>query len=318
MRKVAVYYFYKKFYSVPMNKQTVLVTETIAPSAMARLVEKYNVVSNFDDPEQINAVLTRKISVTKEFMEKAKNLKVIANHGAGTDQIDLQAAQEFGIPVLSAPGLNALSVAELAVGFFISLSFKMKFADQGLAQGKFESFGLPELSGNEISGKKLGILGSGNIARELTRIMKSAFKNDIYCWNPHKNAQQLSELGFTKVDDLETLFSTCDLISVHIPLNSETKNLINRQLLQNANPNLLLVNTARGGIINETDLYEALVNKKIRGAASDVFTKEPPSKDNPLLTLHNFIATPHLAGSTQEALERVGNATVDNIISVLG
>lgn len=302
-----------------MNKQTVLVTEPIDSSALKRLTDRYNVISsvNQSNIKEINAVLTRKMAVNRDFISKAVNLKVIANHGSGADQIDLQAAKEYGVKVLSAPGLNALSVAELVLGFFINLSFKIKYSDEGLRIGQFTSFGIPELQGNEISGKNLGLIGSGNIARHLAKLM-SSFNMNIYCWNPHKSAQELSELGFKKVDSIKELLNKCDFVSIHIPLNSETKNLINGESFSNANPNLILVNTSRGGIVNETDLYAALVNKKIKGAACDVFTKEPPYKDLPLLHLANFLATPHIGGSTKEALERVGNKTVDNIISVLG
>jgi D-3-phosphoglycerate dehydrogenase len=302
-----------------MNKQTVLVTEPIDSSALKRLTDRYNVISsvNQSNIKEINAVLTRKMAVSRDFISKAVNLKVIANHGSGADQIDLQAAKEYGVKVLSAPGLNALSVAELVLGFFINLSFKIKYSDEGLRIGQFTSFGIPELQGNEISGKNLGLIGSGNIARHLAKLM-SSFNMNIYCWNPHKSAQELNELGFKKVDSIKELLNKCDFVSIHIPLNSETKNLINGESFSNANPNLILVNTSRGGIVNETDLYAALVNKKIKGAACDVFTKEPPSKDLPLLHLANFLATPHIGGSTKEALERVGNKTVDNIISVLG
>lgn len=302
-----------------MNKQTVLVTEPIDSSVLKRLTDRYNVISsvNQSNIKEINAVLTRKMAVNRDFISKAVNLKVIANHGSGADQIDLQAAKEYGVKVLSAPGLNALSVAELVLGFFINLSFKIKYSDEGLRIGQFTSFGIPELQGNEISGKNLGLIGSGNIARHLAKLM-SPFNMNIYCWNPHKSAQELRELGFKKVDSIKELLNKCDFVSIHIPLNSETKNLINGESFSNANPNLILVNTSRGGIVNETDLYAALVNKKIKGAACDVFTKEPPSKDLPLLHLANFLATPHIGGSTKEALERVGNKTVDNIISVLG
>ncbi len=303
-----------------MNRPNVLVTEPIAESAMQRLSQRYNVISALNDSniQSINAILTRKAPVTREIISRAKNLQLIANHGSGTDQIDLQAAKEFNVEVLSAPGQNALSVAEMTIGFFLALSYKVKYADEGLRIGQFQSFGMKNLQGNELSHKKIGLIGSGNVARQVARIMTSSFNADIYCFNPHKAKEELLSLGLKKTDSINELLAMCDFVSVHIPLNKETKNLITAKNFSFANSNLILVNTARGGIINETDLYAALVNKKIKGAACDVFTKEPPSKDLPLLHLSNFLATPHIAGSTKEALERVGNKTVDNIISVLG
>lgn len=294
-------------------KKTVYLSEVLADSAYQRLTDKYNIVSDFSQPEKIDGIITRKIAITREILSRTVNCKIVANHGTGTDQIDLIAAKEFGIPVVSAPGLNAKSVAELAMGFIIALSYKMKFSDSGMQQGKFARFGLPELQGTEVSEKKLGLIGSGYTAKELSRMMMAAFSCKVYCYNPGKTQEQLNEMGFSKVEKAEDLLAECDFVSVHAPLNNQTKNLINAEVLKKANPNLILVNTARGGIINEDDLYEALVSGKIKAAACDVFTAEPPAKENKLLSLPNFIGTLHVGGSTAEALERVSNKTVDNI-----
>lgn len=301
-----------------MNKKTIYLSEPIAQSARNRLEEKFLITDSFKDLQKIDGIITRKIAVTGEIIRNAPNLKVIANHGSGADQIDLKTAEEFGVKVLHAPGQNSRSVAELTVSSFLSLSYKIKLSDRGLAEGRFTSFGTPELQGNEVYGKKLGLIGSGNIAREVARIMGTAFGAQIYCWNPRRTKDELASLGFTKTDTVEELLMVTDFASVHIPLNSDTINLIGKPQFEKANKNLILVNTSRGGIINEDDLYWALKGGQIKGAACDVFTQEPPPKELPLLTLHNFIATPHVGGSTKEALERVGNLTVDNIFSVLG
>lgn len=294
-------------------KKTVYLSEPLAPGAYARLVKNFNVVSNFENPEIIDGIITRKIAITREILEKTKNCKVIANHGTGTDQIDCDATRELGIAVASAPGLNALSVAELAMGMIISLSYKMKFCDSGMQEGRFAKFGLPELQGNEVTGKKLGLVGSGNIARELARLMKSAFNVEVFCYNPGRSEQELAELGFKKVDSVENLLLLCDFVSIHAPLTDKTKNLINASTFEKANPNLILVNTSRGGIVNENDLCFALKNGKIKAAGCDVFVTEPPAADFELLHLPNFMGTLHVGGSTAEALERVGNKTVENL-----
>lgn len=299
-------------------KKRIYLSEELAPSAYNRLLEKYKIVQTFDEPELIEGIITRKIAITREIISKVKNCKVIANHGTGRDQIDVKAAEEYGIPVINAEGLNAHSVAELALGFFLSLSFKMKYLDSGMQIGKFQNFGQKDTQGNEIYGKKLGILGSGYIARELADMMTKAFGATVFCYNPHRTCEELKALGFIKVNTLEELFTGCDFISIHIPLNDETRNLINKKILEQANPELILVNTSRGGIINENDLYEALKENKIKAAACDVFEKEPPEKDNSLLALPNFIGTLHVGGSTKEALEKVGNKTVDNIEQYVG
>lgn len=301
-----------------MQRKIVYLNESISEKAETLLRSKYDVVNNYDNIENINAIITRKEVVNRDIMCRAKNLKIVSDHGTGTDQIDLVAAKELGIKVTNTPGLNAQSVAELAVGFFIALNYKIKKCHTGMEAGTFEKFGLPELNGNEISGKKLGIIGSGYIAKKLSLIMRTAFSAEIYCYNPHKTKEELLEIGFKKIETLEEFFSKMDFISIHAPLTSETKNLVNEKILSCANPNLILVNTSRGGIVNEKDLYNALVSKKIKGAALDVFEMEPPSKENPLLHLENFLGTLHVGGSTQEALDRVGLATVQNIIDVLG
>lgn len=298
-------------------KKTVYLSEVLAESAYNRLKKNFNIVSDFNNPEKIDGIITRKISITREILSKTRNCKIVANHGTGVDQIDCEAAAEFEIPVVSAPGLNAQSVAELTLGFIISLSYKMKFCDSGMQQGKFEKFGLPELQGTEVSNKKLGLIGSGYIAKALAELMKTAFNADIYCYNPHRSEDELKALGFKKIDSIKELLKICDFVSVHVPLNEDTKDLINSENLSSASPNLILVNTSRGGIINEDDLYDALVNHKIKAAACDVFEQEPPAKDSKLLSLPNFIGTLHVGGSTAEALERVSNKTVDNIESYL-
>lgn len=296
-------------------RKKVHLSEELAPSAYNRLKEKFEIVTDFEHPEELDAIITRKIKIDRNIISRAKKCKVICNHGTGTDQIDLAAAKEAGIAVESAPGLNARSVAELALGFIMALSFKMKFNDSGMQEGKFSKFGLPELQGNEVFGKKVGLIGSGNIARQLAAILKQSFNAKIYCWNNHRSKEELSQLGFEKVESLSELFKICDIISIHTPLTEETKNLINKDILKAANPDLILVNTARGGIINESDLYEALSTGKIKAAACDVFVQEPPAPAtaNPLLALPNFLGTLHVGGSTAEALDRVGNKCIDNL-----
>lgn len=291
----------------------IYLSEAISPVARKRLENKYQIIENFDHPEELDGIITRNKKIDRDIISRASNCRVISNHGTGKDHIDLKAAEKKNIPVESAPGLNARSVAELTLGFFLALTYKMKFINQGMMDGKFSQVGTSELQGNELYKKRVGILGSGYVAKELSRMLKNSFDAEIYCWNPHRTKEELSALGFEKIESLEKLFAECDFISVNIPLKPETKNLISEKILEQANPNLILVNTARGGIINEDALYNALISGKIKAAACDVFVQEPPQKNHPLLSLPNFIGTLHVGGSTHEALERVGNKTVDNI-----
>ena len=301
-----------------MKKRTVYLSEDMDGDCVAFLKNRYNVVDNFDNPSEIEGIISRKIPVTKEIIESCPNLKIVSDHGTGMDQIDLEECRKAGVKVTNTPGLNAESVAELVTGFMISSSFKMKMIDRGLEKGAFARFGLEELNGNEISGKKVGLVGSGFIAQKLSAILRNGFGCKIYCWNPRRDEAYLERLGFTKVNTLEELFEKMDFISIHIPLTDETVNLIDEKILKHSNQNLVLINTARGGIVNEKDLYEALKNHVLKAACLDVFEEEPPSKDNPLFTLDNFIGTFHVGGSTEEALKRVGRETVRNLMEGLG
>ncbi len=295
----------------------VYLSEPIAPSAYARLAERFELTDSFDRPEELDGVLTRKVAVTGDVIRRAERLKVISVHGIGLDSVDLEAARQRGIPVLNVPGGGCESVAELAVGQLLALSRKMKAIGRGMAEGRFQRFGDPALAGTELYGKKLGLIGAGSIACRVGDIMRAAFSCRIYCYHPRRTGEELAALGMEKVPTLEELFRSMDMISVHVPLTAETRGMVGRALLENANPGLLLVNTARGGVVDEDDLYQALTEGWIQGAASDVFVTEPPDRDMPLLGLDNFIATMHVGGSTRESLDQVGNRAVDNIIRVL-
>lgn len=292
----------------------VYLSEDIAPSALARLQAACELTDSFERIEEIDAILTRNIKINREMMERAKKLKLISVHGTGTDLVDVEAARELGIKVTNVPGENAQSVAELAAGFMLSLSKKLKFADAGLKEGRWSRPGHAELSSREITGKSLGLIGTGSVARHLARMMGMGFNMKILCWNPRRTSAECAAMGFEKCDDLKELFEKCDYVSVHIPYNSETEGLINADVLSRAKPGLIFINTSRGGIVDEDALYDALTCGRIAAAAADVFVKEPPEKDSKLLWLNNFIATPHIGATTEEALDRVGNKAVDNIL----
>lgn len=295
----------------------VYLSEHIAPSAYERLAAHFTIVDNFDHPEDLDAIIVRRAHVTGDVIDRAKRLKIISMHGVGLDTIDVKAAQSHGVSVMNVPEGSAESVAELAVTFLMALSRKLLPIDRGLREGRYHHFGERSLIGTELYGKKLGLVGAGHIAGRVAEIMRSAFACDIWCWNPHRNTEQLAAMGFKKMDTLEQLFHDMDMVSIHVPLSDSTRDLISYTVFENANPALLLANTSRGGVLDERALYDALTTGKIRAAASDVFVSEPPAKDSPLLSLDNFIATLHIGGSTSEALDRVSNAAVDHVLEAL-
>ena len=295
----------------------IYLSEHIAQSARERLEERFEIVDNFEHPEELDGIIVRRARVTRDIIERAGKLKVICMHGVGLDTIDMEAAKEYGIPVTRVPGGSIESVAELAVTFMLALGRKLKYIDQGMRQGAFDHFGMEEMVGNEVYGKKVGLVGCGHIGRRVGEIMRNAFSAEIYCYAPSKTVEECREMGYQKVDTIKELFRIVDYANISIPLLEETRNIINAETFEGANPGLIMVNTSRGGIVDEDALYHALLEGKIKGAASDVFAKEPPEKDSPLLHLQNFIATLHVGGSTEEALERVGNCTVDNLLREL-
>lgn len=295
----------------------IYLSENIAKSAYDRLAARAEIVTDFNHVEELDAIMVRRVYVTRDIIAKAKNLKIIAMHGVGCDTIDTKAAKEYGIPVKNVPNQSAESVAELAVSFILSLSRKLKMANKGIEYSKYDTFAPSELIGTEVYGKTLALVGMGHIAMRVAEIMNTAFAVRVIGYDPYISLAIAQQMNIEKYDTLQEIFKEADLVNVSVPLVDSTRNLINEDVFAVAKKSLIMVNTSRGGVVDEQALYKALVNKKISAAASDVFVSEPPKSDNPLVSLHNFIATPHIGGSTQESLERVGNTAVDNIFSVL-
>ena len=296
----------------------VYLSEHIAPSAYARLARHFEIVDNFDHPERLAAMVIRRAVVPRSVIAHAPNLKVIAMHGVSRDTIDTAAAAEFGVPVPNVPGLGAPAVAELAVADLLALNRQLKFVNNGLCAGRFDHFGAEEFVCHEMTGRMLGLVGTGNIAHRVADILRAAFDVRVLCWNPRRTAAECAAWGYEQVGTLPELFRRSDFVNVSITLCDATRDLINAPVFAAANPELLLVNTSRGGIVNEHDLYVALTTGQIRAAASDVFAHEPPASDDPLIYLDNFIATFHIGGSTYESLERVSNRAVDYVFQYTG
>lgn len=295
----------------------VYLNDPIAPSAVERLKAHVEIIDNFDRPEELDAIIVRQQYCTADVIRRAKRCRLIQQHGVGLDRIDTKAAEACGIPVKNTPGVNARSVAEYTVAMMLALSRKVAEIDRKTRQGLLPSFGMPETVGIELTGKRLGLIGSGYIARDVARICRDGFQMDICCHNPHRSDEELREAGFTPLS-LHELFSSCDYVSLHCRLTQESYHMIDRECFADCSPKLILINTARGGLVDEEALYEALVSGRIAAAGLDVFEKQPPSVDNPLFSLDNFLAGMHVAGSTHEALERNGKAVVDAVFEALG
>ena len=237
--------------------------------------------------------------VNKELLEKAPKLRAVGRAGVGVDNIDLPEATKRGVLVMSTPGGNAVSVAEHTFALMLGLARQVPKVDAGLREGRWEK----SSSGTELRGKTLGLIGLGRIGGEVAR-RAEAFDMKVIAFDPYISEAAAKELQVELVN-LERLLAESDFISLHTALSPATQNMINAKSIEKMKKSARIVNAARGELIDEAALAEALKNGRLAGAALDVFVEEPP-KNSPLIGLPNVIATPHIAGSTAEAQEEVG------------
>lgn len=297
---------------------TVFLKEHIHPSARKMLEDSCTVVDNFDHVEDIDAIILRTYPVDAQLMDKCKNLKVIGKHGVGCNTIDLEAARARGITVLNTPHANTNSVAELIVGLILDACRHITQAHEQSREGRFAKIAPPEMTGIEISGKTLGLVGTGNIARRAAEILKGGFGVKVVGYDPYVNKEDMEAMGYEKVDTIRELVSCSDIVNVSVPLTPSTENLVSGDVFDRFKENAILINAARGGIVNEDDLYQALKSGKLKAAACDAFVTEPPSARNTkLYELDNFIGTPHIGACAEEALLRMGEEVVKEVINVL-
>lgn len=249
-----------------------------------------------DTIDQYEGIIVRsRTKMTKEVIENAKNLKIIARAGVGVDNIDVQAATDHGILVVNAPQSTSITVAEHAMGLMLSLSRKIAIADASVKAGKWEK---SKFMGMELRNKTLGVIGMGRIGSQVVKRAK-AFEMDVIVYDPYITEDAAKELG-VEITTLDNLVEVADVMTIHVPLTPETKGLISKPELTKMKDHAILLNCARGGIINEEDLYEVLKERPELKAGLDVYENEP-LENSPLTTLDNVVLTPHIAASTKEA-----------------
>jgi D-3-phosphoglycerate dehydrogenase len=241
--------------------------------------------------------------VTGAIIEAAPRLRAIARAGTGVDNVDVAAASGRGIVVMNAPGANSVSVAELAMGLILALARHIPAADAAMKQGRWEK---KKFLGEEVRGKTLGLIGLGRIGQEVAR-RAAAFEMHVVAHDPFISEQVAADLGI-RLLTLDELFAESDYVSLHVPSTAQTRALINAERLARVKKGLRLVNTARGDLVDEAALADAIESGQVAGAALDVFTKEP-TVDHRLQSLPQVIATPHIAASTREGQELVGVET---------
>ncbi|MFC1667831.1 phosphoglycerate dehydrogenase [Chlamydiota bacterium] len=261
---------------------------------------------------EYDALLIRSATkVTKEVIVAAKKLKLIGRAGVGVDNVDIPAATKKGIIVMNTPGGNTISTAEHTVSMILALSRNIPQASSSVKQGQWLR---KKFTGVEVLGKTLGIIGLGRIGLEVAKRVLS-FKMKVLVYDPFVNLEMLQNLDIETVE-LEDLFKRADYITVHTPLNDDTRGLIGEKTFPLMKDGVRIINCARGGIVNENDLYNAIISGKVAGAALDVFEKEPP-ENKKLLELEQVITTCHLGASTEEAQVNVAVDVVEQAMSAL-
>ncbi|MFA6236617.1 MAG: hydroxyacid dehydrogenase [Bacteriovorax sp.] len=246
-------------------------------------------------------------TVNKELLDLAPKLKIVIRAGEGTDNIDKALCAERGVKVANTPGANNNSAAEQAVALMMSCLRNTPFANKTMHEGKWEK---NALTGLELWKKKVGIVGFGRIGQIVAKRI-SGFEPEIYFFDPVTD--KCDQANSKRCLDLKQIFSECDVISIHTPLLPQTKGMISRELLSMMKKDAILINAARGGIVDEEALYDILKEKKIRCAGFDVFATEPLPTNSKLLELENLIMSPHVGASTEEAQFRVGEMAVHQI-----
>jgi len=260
-------------------------------------------------PEYEGLVIRSATRVTAEIIDAAVNLKVVGRAGIGLDNVDVAAASKHGIVVMNAPDGNATTAAEHAIAMMVSLARNIPQATGSMKEGKWEK---KKFMGRELTGKVLGIIGIGRIG-SIVADRAQGLKMKVIAYDPHMPEELVKKLG-VELTTIDEVCKKADFISVHVPMTKDTKHLISTSQFKSMKKDAMFIDCARGGVVDEEALYEALTTGGIAGAALDVFEVEPTSKENcPLLGLDNFICTPHLGASTSEAQENVAVAIAKQI-----
>jgi D-3-phosphoglycerate dehydrogenase len=311
----------------------ILLVEHIHPAGEALLEsgaqivqpQPQNAVGILDIIGDCDGLVVRNTKITRQILEAAPRLRVIGRHGVGYDTIDTAAATEMRIPVVYTPAANTESVAEIALGFIICLGRKLLRAHMAMQSGRLLSdrYTLSVMSQQgglanaDLRGKVLGVIGVGRIGSLLSRQAIAAFQMRVLGYDPYVDAATLSGYGVQKVEKIEDMLPQCDFVSIHCPGGAETRHMMNERTISLMKPSAYLLNTARGTVIHEAALIQALQTGIIAGAAVDVYDPEPPRADNPLLHMENVIVTPHYCAMTEESLYNMATMVAQGVLDGL-
>ncbi|QAT50114.1 hydroxyacid dehydrogenase [Caproiciproducens sp. NJN-50] len=266
-----------------------------------------------DQMKNADALIVRIAKCDGHAIENSPNLKVIGRPGVGYDSVDVKKATELGIPVVITPGANSRSVAEHAVAMMFSLAKNLYEGQVEMGKGNWKIRDAHKAF--ELEGKKIGIVGLGAIGHEVLKICTGCGMTAAG-YDPFLSREQIEDMGAVYYEDYRDLLKDCDVVTLHVPLNDKTRDMIGKPELDSMKPTALLINCSRGGIVNESDLAEALRQGSIAGAGLDVFCSEPPSPDGQLMNAPNLIFSPHSAAQTREAVIKMATMCVKGCLTV--
>lgn len=303
------------------KESLVVVAGQIHPDGMEVLETQAQVVVSEESfegvikyAERVEAILVRsRPALDESLMAACPRLKCVARHGVGVDNVDLAAATRLGLPVLYAPGQNSDSVAEHTLMLMLAVAKGLRSLDARVRRGEWSS--LRGLGILELRGMVLGVIGVGNIGRRVARLA-TTFGMEVLGYDPYLSAEELERRGAKKVD-LPALLRQSDMVTLHCPLTPETRGIINQKTLSKMKTGAILINTARGPVVDPEPLRDALISGKLLGAGLDVFDQEPPGEDYPLYGLDQVILTPHVAGLSERAARAIATFVTREIVKVL-
>ena len=304
-------------------KQKIYIPQPIAAAGEDYLIEKgYEIVrgSGKTDKESIkndiaacDAMIQRTVKVDREILKAGKNLKIVARHGAGYDNLDWRAANELGVRTTYSPDTTTLSVAEFTIAAILNLAKRLKESEELVRKGDFpKKF---SLKGTDVAGKTLGIIGLGKIGKEVARKAALGLDMKVISYVPRPERKEIPE--YVEIVSWEELFQTSDYISLHVPGGKKNQGIISKKEFAMMKKSASLIQVSRGGVVDEEALAEAIENGQIKGAAVDVFSEEPPKEDNPLLKLEQVMLTPHIGSNTVECMDRIALDVAEDVHRVL-
>jgi D-3-phosphoglycerate dehydrogenase len=303
-------------------KPVVFIPEPIAPSGLNLLKAECQCVIPWErdiqvDPRALylaDGVIVRLFQIDEQDIRQSKRLKVIAKHGVGVDNIDIQAATAAGIPVVYTPTANANAVAEHTLALMLALSRRIVPASTATKEGRFSDRG--QFQGVELAGKTLGVIGLGRVGSRVAQMAALGLKMSVNAYDPFVHLEDYPGPAILE-NSLEGLIRSADFLTLHVSLSPETNCLINEQTLRWVKPDCRIINTSRGAVIDESALLHALAEGRLAGVALDVFEEEPLPADHPLVHNPNTLLTPHISSSTRESLDRMSLQAAQGVLDVL-